>query len=81
MPLRWGIVMSATITSGLSLPARLDQLAAVLHHAYQVELRGQQALERLRDHQVVVREEHARTAQKARQDPSSVGTHAMTVVP
>ena len=43
-------------------PGRLDQRAPVLHHAHQVELGREQALQRLGHQEMVVGEEHARTA-------------------
>ena len=73
--------MSATITSGRSLPAASTSCAPVLDHAHQIELRGEQALERLGDQQMVVGEEHARTARRGHRAPPSLGTQATTVVP
>ena len=64
-------------------PGRLDQRAPVFHHADQVELGGEQALQRLGHQEMVVGKEHARSARRRhgaflRPDP---GTQAMIAVP
>ena len=52
--------MSATITSGRSRARGLQHGAAILHHAHQIEVFGEQTLQRLGDQPVIIGEQHPR---------------------
>ena len=78
MPFRWGIVMSATITSGLQRLGGLDHRAAILYHTDEVEFGNEQAFQSLRNDPVIIDQQDAHSAHGR---ASRTGTHAMTVVP